>query len=209
MKKTEKTRKIKILAVGDVHGDTDLIKKMAEKSKKENVDFIVLAGDLTWLEQSTKNLIGPLIKNDTPILMIPGNHETMPTINFLKEMYPNVKIIHGKSFQKKGLGFFGAGYATTAGPFWIGEEKVFNLLRKSHDKIKNLDKKIMVTHMHPRDSRNEFSGWKGSKAVKKAIKEFQPDIAICSHIHEASGLEEKLGKTRIINVSKKPKLIKL
>ena len=209
MKKSEKVPKTKILAVGDIHGDIGLVKKIAKKSEKENVDVIIIAGDLTWLEQSTKNLIGPLIKNDTPILIVPGNHETVPTINFLKEMYPNVRNLHGKSFQKKGLGFFGAGYATTAGPFWIGEDKVFDLLKKSHNKIRNLDKKIMITHMHPRDSKNEFSGWKGSKAVKKAIKMFQPDVAICSHIHEASGLEEKLGKTRIINVSKKPKIIKV
>ena len=207
---TEKaTEKTKILAIGDIHGDTGLVKKMAKKAKKENVDLIIVAGDLTWLDQSTKNLIGPLIRDDMPILLIPGNHETIPTINFIKEMYPTVKNLHGKHFQRKNIGFFGAGYATNAGPFWIKENKIFGLLKKAHSKIKNLDKKIMITHMHPKDSKNEFSGFSGSTAVKRAIKEFQPDIAICSHIHEASGLEERIGKTRIINVSRKPKIIKL
>lgn len=202
----EKTR---ILAVGDLHGDIGLIKKIGKKAKDEEVNLIIVAGDLTWFEQSTKNLIGPLIKDNVPILLIPGNHETIPTISFLKEMYPNVKDLHGKHFQTKNLGIFGAGYATNAGPFWTEENKIFSLLKKSHDRIKNLDKKIMVTHMHPKGSKNEFSGFTGSSAVKKAIKEFQPDIAICSHIHEASGLEEKIGKTRVINVSKKPKIIEI
>jgi len=202
-------KETKILAVGDIHGDTGLVKKIAEKAKKEDVDLILLTGDLTWLEQSTKGLIGPLIKENTPILILPGNHETLPTINFLQETYPNVKNLHGKHFKKNNIGFFGTGYATNAGPFWIEENKVFDLLKKSHQKIKDLNKKIMVTHMHPKDSKNEFSGWEGSEAVKKAIKKFQPDIAICSHIHEASGLEENIGKTKVINVSKKPKIIKL
>ena len=63
--------------------------------------------------------------------------------------------------------------------------------------------------MHPRGSKAEFSGFKGSKAVEKAIKEFHPDIAICSHIHEAAGIEEKIGKTKVINVSRKAKIFEI
>ncbi len=205
----EIAKKTKILAVGDIHGDIGLIKKIGKKAKKEDVDIIIVAGDLTWFEQSTKNLIGPLMRDNVPILLVPGNHETIPTISFLKEMYPNIKDLHGKHFQTKNLGIFGAGYATNAGPFWVEENKIFGLLKKSHDKIKSLDKKIMVTHMHPKDSKNEFSGWSGSSAVKKAIKEFQPEILITAHIHEASGIEEQTGKTKVINVSRKEKIFEI
>ena len=59
MVKKQKNKKTKILAIGDIHGDTGLVKKLAEKAKKEDVDLIILAGDLTFAEQSTKNLIGP------------------------------------------------------------------------------------------------------------------------------------------------------
>jgi Icc-related predicted phosphoesterase len=52
-------------------------------------------------------------------------------------------------------------------------------------------------------------GFKGSKAVTKAIKEFRPDIHISSHIHEAAGMEEMLGKTLIINVSKKERIFEI
>ena len=30
-------KKTKILAIGDIHGDTGLVKKLAEKAKKENI----------------------------------------------------------------------------------------------------------------------------------------------------------------------------
>ena len=54
--KENSKKKFKILAAGDLHGDPKVTKKLAEKAKKENVDLIVLAGDLTgWIE--TENLL--------------------------------------------------------------------------------------------------------------------------------------------------------
>ena len=38
----------------------------------------------------------------------------------------------------------------------------------------------------------------GSQGVKKPIHEFQPDINICGHIHEACSID-KVGKTTIAN----------
>ena len=67
----------------------------------------------------------------------------------------------------------------------------------------------MITHIHPKGSKSEFSGFEGSKAVRKAIEKFQPDIAIFSHIHEAAGVEEKIGKTKVINVSRKEKIFEI
>jgi uncharacterized protein len=205
--KTEK--KLKILAVGDVHGDTGLVKRLVEKAKKENVDIIILAGDLTLAEQSIEGIIGPFAKAKKEILIVPGNHESIATTAFLSEMYaPYSKHLHGYSFKKNNVGFFGAGTANM-GIHQIKDNEIFSLLQKSHGKIKDLQKKIMVTHIHPRGTKSEFSGWQGSKAVRKAIEEFQPDIAICSHVHEAAGLEENIGKTRVINVSRKEKIFEI
>lgn len=63
--------------------------------------------------------------------------------------------------------------------------------------------------MHPAGGKAEFVGFPGSKSVKKAIKEFKPNILINSHIHEAGGLEEDIDKTRVINVSRKPKIFEI
>ena len=201
--------KTKILAAGDIHGDKGLVKKLAEKAKKENIDIIILAGDITWAETSLKNLIGPFAKVKKDILIIPGNHESVETNAFLAEMYaPYTKNLHGYSFKKGNLGFFGAGTANM-GINQITDSQIFELLKKSHKKIKDQKKKIMVTHIHPKGSQAEFSGWKGSPAVKRAIKQFKPDIAISSHIHEAGGLEENMGKTKVVNVSKKEKIFEI
>ena len=201
-------KKTKILAIGDIHGDTGLVKRLAKKAKEKNVDLVILAGDLTFAEQSTKNIIGPFIKEKKQVLLIPGNHESIATVDFLAEMYPNTKSIHGYSFIQNDLGIFGAGGADI-GINVMTNTEIFNLLKKGNEKIKNMKKKIMVTHMHPKGSKAEFSGWPGSKAVTEAIKKFHPDILINSHIHEAGGIEEKIGKTKVINVSRKEKIFEI
>ncbi|HLC87379.1 MAG TPA: metallophosphoesterase [Candidatus Nanoarchaeia archaeon] len=200
--------KTKILAVGDIHGDTGLIKKLAEKAKRENVDLIILAGDLTFFEKDTENLIGPFIKAEKEVLLVPGNHESVATINFLSEMYPNAKNIHGYSFKKGDLGIFGAGGANMIGSK-TRDKEIFELLKKGHEEVRDSQKKIMVTHMHHAGSKAEFSGFKGSEGVRRAIKDFQPDLLISAHIHEAGGLQEKLGKTKIINVSRTPTIFEI
>ncbi|MFH1503229.1 MAG: metallophosphoesterase [Candidatus Diapherotrites archaeon] len=204
-----KKKKTRILAIGDIHGDTGLAKRLAKIAKRENVDIVILAGDLTWLEQSTKNIVGPFIKENKEVLLIPGNHETMSTIKMLIENYPGTKHLHGHSIKKNNVGIFGAGYDSSIGPFWIEDEEIFRILKKGHDKIKNAEKRIMVTHTPPKGSISEFTGIKGSKAVARAIKEFKPDILITGHIHEAGGLQEKIGKTKVIHVARKATIFEI
>ena len=142
------------------------------------------------------------------IALLPGNHETNATIDFLAEMYSNAKNLHGYYFVKGDVGFFGAG-GVDVGINIVSDSDIFYLLRRGHEKIKGLGKKIMVTHMHPEGSKSEFSGFPGSRAIRKAIDSFQPDVLINAHIHEAGGIEEKIGKTKVINVSGKEKVFEI
>tara|TARA_Y100000310_G_C20631620_1_gene788952 strand:+ start:1020 stop:1721 length:702 start_codon:yes stop_codon:yes gene_type:complete len=201
--------KLKILAAGDIHGDIGLAEKLAEKAEKEHVDLVVLCGDLTMMEQSTDNIIGPFKKRGEKVLLIPGNHETVATADFLAEMY-EMKNIHGYGVKYKDVGIFGAGGANI-GLFNLKEDEIYDLLKKGHDKIKYLKKKIMVTHVHPKDSKMEkfTSLFPGSSGIRKAIDKFKPALMLCSHVHEAEGIEEKIGKTQVVNVGKKGKIIEL
>ncbi len=202
---------MKILASGDIHGDTRHIEELAQRAIRENVDVVILTGDITNFNESTDNLIGPFKKAGKKVLLIPGNHEPVATTDFLAELY-DVKSIHGYSVKYENVGIFGAGGSSVVGPSPILPEKeMLGLLQKGFDKIKYLEKKIMVTHEHPSGSKIEklTQFFPGSDAIREAVEKFHPDILLCSHVHEAEGLEEKIGSTRVISVGKKGKIINI
>lgn len=204
---------MKILAAGCIHSNSSLIESLAEQAEKENVDLVVLCGDLTYGEQSTDNIIGPFVKKGKKVALVPGNHETIATAEFLAKKYGAVNL-HGYHLKHEDVngtvGFFGCGGANI-GLFQLPEEEIFYTLYKAHKGVKDSAKRIMVTHVHPSGSLMEqFSNFViGSRGVKKAIDVLKPDLLLCSHVHEASGLEETIGGTRVVNVSRIGKVIEV
>jgi len=204
--KSEKPKKkFKILAAGDFHGDTSISKKLAEKAAKEKVDLVVLTGDITS-PIDTKNLLKPFIDRGEKVVFVPGNWDSTETINFLSQLY-GIKNLGEHHVKYDNVGIFGIG-----SPDWqleLDDEKTYEKLRKDFELIKNLEKKIMVSHIHAAGTKSELSGVAGSNALRRAIEKFQPDIFLSGHIHEGEGLYEKIGKTRVFNVGRKGTIIEL
>lgn len=200
---------MRILSAGDLHGDTKLAEKLAERAEKENVDLVILAGDLTHAEMSTEGMVGPFVKRHKKVLLVPGNHESIATADFLAELY-GAKNIHGYSVKYKDIGFFGCS-GVNIGQHQLDENEIFDLLKQGYDYVKDSKVKIMVTHVHPAESMMaKFSNLvPGSTGVKKAVDMLKPDILICSHVHEAEGLEEKIGTTKVLNVGSEGKILDL
>ena len=200
---------MKVLAAGDIHSDVSLSNKLAERAKKEDVDLIILCGDLTNFDTWQDNLMKPFAKLNKKVLFVPGNHDSFATADFVTEIY-GFKNIHGYSVKYEDVGIFGCGFANI-GPNQIDEKEIYDNLKKGFDNIKYLKKKIMMTHVHPSETKMEkFSDFvKGSIGVKKAVEKFKPDILFCSHVHEAQGIEEKIGDTKVINVGREGKIIDL
>lgn len=200
-----KEKKFRILAASDFHGDSRVSRKLADKALKENVDLVVLAGDITGLIE-TNNILKPFLEKGKKVVFVPGNWESGETADFLSRLY-GIKNVGDHYVKYDNVGIFGIG-----SPDWklsLNENEAFKKLKKDFDKIKDLEKKIMVSHLHAAGTKAEFSGFKGSIALRKAIEDFQPDIFISGHIHEAEGLSEKIGKTRIFCVGKNGKIIDL
>jgi uncharacterized protein len=200
---------MKILASGDLHGDQGLAKKLAERAEKEKVDLVILCGDITHFDKSTTNMIGPFVQRKQKVLLVPGNHDSLATADFLAEFY-GVKNIHGYSVKYGDIGIFGAGGANI-GIAQLSDKETYDLLKKGFDKVKNLNTKIMVTHVHPSGTKMErfTKFFEGSDGVRKAVDKFKPDILLCSHVHEAEGIEEMVGGTKVINVGKHGKIIEI
>jgi len=197
-------KKMKILAAGDIHGDSKLAEELAKKAEREKVDLVILTGDIVGLIE-TKNLIKPFTERKEKVLFVPGNWDSPETAEFLARMY-GIKNLHDYYAKYKNIGIFGLG---NPGTLMINEKQTFERLKKNFEKIKNLDKKILVTHMHASGTKSELSGFPGSSGIRKAIEKFQPDLFISGHIHELEGLEDKIGKTRVINVGRKGKIIEI
>lgn len=200
---------MKILAAGDIHGDTRLAESLAKKAAKNKVDLVVLCGDITLADSSTSNLIGPFVKRNKKVLLVPGNHETLATADFLADLYDATNL-HGYSVKFNNVGFFGCGFANI-GISRLRESEIESVLKKAYKKIKDTKKKIMVTHVHPDGTLmgQLTSFFPGSTGVRNAVKKLKPDILLCSHVHEAEGVEEKIGRTKIINVGREGKIIRI
>jgi uncharacterized protein len=197
---------MKILAFGDIHSDKRKARELASLAKKEGVELVVLTGDITYSENQIEGIIGPFAKEGIKVLMVHGNHEGPATLKVLEELYDNAKSIDGHYHIHDYVGFFGAG-GVECGPVLTPEVEIDRMLHRAHDSLiskgKNLRKKVLVTHNHPAGSNSEFSGFAGSPSIRRAIKKFEPDLALFSHIHEASGMEDKMGKSRLVNVARK------
>ena len=200
---------MKILAAGCLHNNTDLIERLAKQAEDHDVDLVVLAGDLTLGEASTEGILGPFRSRNRNVALIPGNHETAATAEFLAAKYDATNL-HGYGLKHGDVGIFGCGGANV-GVHQLTEDEIFSYLENSHKYVKDSRKKIMVTHVHPAESSMEkFSDFvKGSSGVTQAIEAFKPDVLLCSHVHEASGLEETIGGTKVVNVAKTGKIIEL
>jgi len=206
---------MKILACGDVHGDSKFVKELAERAVKERVDLVILTGDLTYFESEVEGFLGILKDKGLKVLLIPGNHETNATANFFSELY-DFKNIHGHYHIHENFGFFGVGGADI-GPNRTSESEMERLVKHGHqklmDKVKkdgvNLSKKILVAHNHLAGTKSEFSGISGSRSLSAAFYEFEPDLVLFSHIHEAAGMEDEWRGVRLVNVCRHPKVIEI
>jgi len=204
-----KSKKLKILAAGDFHGNDLVSKELAKKAEKEKADLVVIAGDILDFGEYAKNMIMPFVERKETVLFIPGNHDTEEAVEGFVNNY-KVKNLDGSYFAVGDIGFFGCGGSTMHGfPHYVNEDEIYNRLKAGHEKIKSKKKKVMVTHMHPASSIIEKFSYPGSSSIKKAIEKFKPDVHICGHIHELEGVEEKIGKTKVFSVGKRGTVIEV
>ncbi len=195
-------KKLKILAAGDLHGDIDTAKRLSGRAKRESVDLIVLTGDIRGFANDEMKVLTPFLKANQKVVFISGNWDSFGEHYFIGN---NIKSIHKRYVVYNNVGILGIG-----SPDWKLSLDPFDLkeIKNNFKKMKS-KKKVLVSHLHARRTRAEFSGFAGDKFLRDAIDELKPDLFISSHIHEAEGIEEKIGKTKVIQVGRKGKIIEI
>ena len=196
------SKKLRILAAGDLHGSLDIAKKLSVKAKKAKVDLVVLAGDIYGYAEGDEGILKPFAKAGQRVVFVPGN------CDFDEDRVRLSKA--GKDIHNYYVTYGGVGIAGIGSPNWklSLDDEDFRGIKSNFDKMKT-GKKILVSHLHAEGTMAEFSGIPGEKVLRKAVKDFKPDLLISAHIHEAEGIEDKIGKTKVVQVGRRGKVLEI
>ena len=201
-------KKIRFLATGDFHSDMEFVNSIKERIDLDTIDFVLFTGDLSERRDDFKDLFG--IFEGKQIFMVPGNHEGKKQLDILQEKYKVHLVGNAPVKFNDDLVLFGTNYLSI-GPYGISEQDVFENMVANFQAIEDVPCKIHMSHIPPSDTEiGEMSPYPfigGSEASKAFLEHFNPDITICGHIHESSGLEEIVNKTKLVNVGKTVKVL--
>lgn len=171
--------------VGSKTGKADLQRTVEDINNQDDLDFVILTGDITEMGtdeeiNTAENIINQL---DIPYYIIPGNHDTgwseSGGVSFLKA-FGNDKFV----FDHKGYRFIGC----ASGPYvrmsdgHIPRDAVI-WLNKVLDTTSKQKPIVFVNH-YPID--NSLDNW--YEAVDK-LKEYNTQLAICGHGHRNKGFD--------------------
>lgn len=195
-------KKLRILAAADLHGDLDIAKKLSAKGLKEKVDLVVLAGDIYGYSEGDENILEPFVKAGQKVLFVPGNCDFDEEHEMLKK---GARSIHNYYVTYGGVGIVGIG-----NPNWKLSLDAGDLaeIKRNFERMK-MGKRILVSHLHAAGTKAEFSGIAGDDVIREAVDEFKPDLLIAAHIHEGEGLEDEIGKTKVVQVGRRGKIIEV
>ena len=188
---------MKFLSFSDVHSDKGSIKKLLNRAKEEDIDFVVCCGDFTQFGRGIIDFLTLFNDLGKKIYLIPGNHEEMDTLfdDALKG-FDNCLSLHKKVRKIGDYYFLGHG----GGGFSQEDAGFRKIAREWYGKYKG-EKIVLVTHQPPFDTKLDLLDRRhiGNKDYYKFIKRIQPKVAISGHLHETMGKVDKIGKTKIIN----------
>ena len=192
---------MKILVMGDIHGQCQNIFNYLQKNKS---DLIILTGDITHFgpEKLGEEILNEICIFDIPTLAIPGNCDPLSIYGEIENS--NAINIHNRSLIIKNIGICGFGGSNTTPfntPLEFAEMQIYSQLEKIISQIENEEIRILVTHVPPYNTKADLlpSGEHvGSESLRRIIEEYQPTLNLCGHIHESKAID-KIGETIILN----------
>ena len=189
---------MRVKVFSDLHG------RSIPENKVKDADLIILAGDITNFggKEQAKDIIEPLLEKDIKILAVPGNCDRWDVNSYLEERNISIfkKTIIIREVMIGGIG--GGNISPFSTPQEYSEEEIEGFLQCIEEDFKRKNfLRILVTHVPPHNTKTDrlFLGRHvGSKAVRKFIEKYQPEIVVTGHIHESRG-EDKIKNSRIFN----------
>ena len=188
--------RMRVYAVADIHGKNDRFDRIQNNLSNLKADILVLAGDITNYTKP-REILGRLNALPVPVLVIRGNSD-LKRVDHLFQTFSNCIPIHADCTMVQSIPFVGIS-GTLPIPFRSRicfNEQAF--LKKIEPLV--TPHTVLVTHTPPHGYQDRVMGrfHAGSKGLLKLMQKCQPQIIICGHIHEDSGIFT-VGKTHVIN----------
>ena len=195
---------MKLLLFSDIHNDFARLRELMTVE----ADYYLAAGDTVTWERGYDQAGELLHARGDRVLMLPGNHETAPRMAALCRKF-GLRDFHERSFELAGFQVAGLGYSSPT-PFSTPGEYSEPEMARRLEPFAALHPLILICHSPPKGTaldRVKAGVHAGSQAVADFIAKNQPRLFFCGHIHEAEGVEERIGSTVARNVGKKGYLL--
>ncbi|MBZ2183629.1 MAG: metallophosphoesterase [Bryobacter sp.] len=198
---------MKVLFFSDIHSDWRALERLVSVE----ADYYVCAGDLvSWARGLNRG--GEILKQRAgQVFVIPGNHERDRDVAEFCESY-GFTDLHGRSVQLGSAHLAALGYSNVT-PFDTPGEFSEDELSSRLEAFAGLRRLVLVCHCPPYNTKLDAGrGGRhfGSAAIGRFIDRVLPRYFFCGHIHEAEGVETRLGpggETIGVNVGKKGYLL--
>ena len=193
----------KILAISDVHGEEN--ENLYAYLNNNDIDLVLVLGDITDFGplEFASEFLDKVADCGVDVIAIPGNCDPKGICNAINEvsfcLHNNI-IAYGDAIL---FGYGGSNETPFNTPGEIQDNKIYGdvyELLANYDYVYNKDVpkvRILVTHAPPYNTeadKMENGEHVGSAGILKSIHEFEPEINVCGHIHEAKSLS-KIGIT--------------
>lgn len=192
---------MKIVSIGDVHMATRNLARMSDVMR--DTDLVIISGDLTNFGgiDDARRVLDEVRNCCKNVLAVPGNLDQA-------EVFPMLErdgiALHGKGMVIGGVAIFGCGGSNITPfhtPSEFTEDEIQAALMRGYEQVRDLRPLLMVCHTPPLETKCDriMSGRAvGSRAARKFIEEFKPDVCISGHIHESAAVDT-IGPTTILN----------
>ena len=195
---------MKLLLFSDIHNDFARLRELLSIE----ADYYVAAGDTVTWERGYDEAGHVLSARGEQVLMLPGNHDAASRMAAFCRRF-GLRDFHEQSIELEGFHVAGLGYSSPT-PFNTPGEYSEPEMAEHLAPFAALRPLILICHAPPKGTtldRVKAGVHAGSQAVADFLAQHQPRLFFCGHIHEAEGVEERIGSTVARNVGKKGYLL--
>ena len=197
---------MKLLIFSDIHNDWPALQRLLAI----DADYYIAAGDqVTWAKGIER--CGQILETrGDKVYVLPGNHESAEQVAAMCARH-GLHNFHERHFQIGAWHVAGLGYSSPT-PFNTPGEYSEPQIAERLERFAALDPLVLICHAPPRSTaldRIHQGLHAGSSAVAEFLARRQPAYFFCGHIHEAEGVEIRIGPTLARNVGKRGYLLEL